>query len=104
MEKKFEKPFTKEQIENFKSVKDIMPPYDELDKNFKYGKTIWNEAVSDWFFSGVKKSQFVENTGIDKEAAFMHLRAIISSWEPKHEHKEAGAAYLMSLWFKKYIK
>ena len=27
------------------------------------------------------------------------IAAILASFEPKHEHKEAGAAYLLSQWF-----
>ena len=29
----------------------------------------------------------------------MHLKSILQSFKPKHERKEAGVAYLMSLWF-----
>ena len=37
--------------------------------------------------------------GISLSLALRHLGACLSSWEPKHEHKTAGVAYLMSLWF-----
>jgi hypothetical protein len=33
------------------------------------------------------------------EARGWHLKAIMGSFQPKHEHKTAGVAYLMSLWF-----
>ena len=56
--------------------------------------------VSRWFFSGLpKETRFVPKTGIDEAAAKAHLRAILASFEPKHEHKEAGCAYLLSKWF-----
>jgi len=46
------------------------------------------------------------NDGIDQNKALRHIKAILGSFEPKHEHKEAAAAYLLSLWFKsvKYAK
>jgi len=27
----------------------------------------------------------------------------LGSFEPQHEHKEAAVAYLMSLWFEKFV-
>jgi hypothetical protein len=59
------------------------------------------KSFSRWFFSGLPKGTvFVPHEGIDPAKAMRHLRAILGSFEPKHEHKEAGVAYLMSQWFK----
>jgi hypothetical protein len=44
----------------------------------------------------------VTKEGIDRSVAMRHLKCIMSSWEPQHEHKTAGVAYLMSLWFEKF--
>ena len=96
---RFKHPFSKEEIQKCISVNDIMPAYNELDNSFKHGNTKWNEATNTWFFKCIKKSQFTPKEGIDIDCAFMHLGAIMSSYEPKHEHKEAGVAFLMSLWF-----
>ena len=51
--------------------------------------------MSEWFFYGLKDAQFVPNEGIDKGEALRHLGYIMGSWEPQHEHKEAGCAYLL---------
>lgn len=95
--KKFEQP-TK--LKGGENVFDLMPKYNELPEEFTRGNTKWNDATSRWFFSGIQKSQFTVKEGIDADIAFRHIGRVISDWSPKHEHKEAAVAYLMSLWFK----
>jgi hypothetical protein len=78
----------------------LLPPYATIPDEYKRGHTKWNKVVSRWFFSGLpKETRFVPKAGIDEAAAKAHLRAILVSFEPKHEHKEAGCAYLLSKWF-----
>lgn len=82
-----------------------MPPMDEIPDEFKHwgpGGSEWNQIVSAWFFKGLNdKPEFVPNEGIDAKAAFRAIKAALGSYEPKHEHKEAAVAYLLSLWFKR---
>jgi hypothetical protein len=79
----------------------LLPPRDEIPEEFWRGRTPWNTVVSDWFFSGLRDAKWKPKKGIDQATALRHLMAILASWEPKHEHKEAGVAYLMSLWFRR---
>lgn len=79
-----------------------LPKWEEIPKEFKDGHTTWNALFNTWFYNGLKKSQITVKTGVDKNNALRALKAIIGSFEPKHEHKEAGAAYLMSQWFEKW--
>lgn len=84
------------------SIKDFMPPYSEIPEEFKNQnrQTKWNEIVSHWFFKGLNpKTQFIPVEGIDPKKALKHISYILGSWEPKHEHKEAGVAFLLSQWF-----
>ena len=37
--------------------------------------------------------------GVDTKKALRHVKAVLGSWEPKHEHKEAGVAFLLNEWF-----
>jgi hypothetical protein len=77
---------------------DLLPPYAELPDEFRrHNGTTWNTLVSEMFFSGGKWPRVKD--GINPVAAKRHVGAVLRSFEPKHEHKEAGAAYLMSLWF-----
>ena len=80
-------------------VEKIMPPYSDIPDEFKHGHTKWNDLMNDWFYCGISDLQVTPKEGIDKQKALLNIRAIIGSFEPKHEHKEAACAYLMSLWF-----
>lgn len=86
-----------------------LPKYDEIPQEFKgYGGNAYVRAVSHWFFRGGEKSdngvtidgkRFVARAGVDANKALGAIKAILASWEPKHEHKTAGAAFLLSEWF-----
>ena len=77
----------------------ILPPMTAIPEEFHNDSNEWNRFVSDWFFGGLKKYP-VPREGVDFKLALRNLACVIGSFEPKHEHKEAGAAYLASLWFK----
>jgi hypothetical protein len=79
----------------------LLPPEDSIPDEFKhFNGTPWNRMVSRWFYSGLKGLKVTPREGIDVDDALDCLRCVIGSFEPKHGHKEAGAAYLCSLWFK----
>ena len=42
---------------------------------------------------------FKAKDGVDNKKAMAAISAILRSFDPKHEHKEAGVAYLFSEWF-----
>lgn len=79
--------------------KKLLPEWSEIPKEFKDGDTKWNKQFNMIFFGGRAPGTVTGVEGIDPQKAGRHLRAVMKSWEPKHEHKEAGCAYLMSLWF-----
>lgn len=83
------------------SVSDLLPPYDDQLREWAHSEQgrRWTRVQRDWFFSGLPNAQFHPVEGVDPKAAVRHLKACQGSFEPKHEHKEAGVAYLMSLWF-----
>lgn len=76
----------------------ILPPYDAIPDEFKRENNPWAKWSGDWFFKGLERYP-VANDGIDLGLAMRNLSAVQRSFEPKHEHKEAGVAYLASLWF-----
>lgn len=79
-----------------------LPPYSIVPEEFKRGKTYWNDRMNEWFFKGLNPEMIlIPKDGIDKQKALRQLKACLGSFEPKHEHKEAGVAYLMSLFFVK---
>ena len=82
------------------SVSKLMIPYKDIPEEFKDSYNKWAKIQRDWFFKGLSDhTEFLPKEGIDANTAIRHLMAIQRSYEPKHEHKEACVAYLMSLWF-----
>jgi len=83
----------------------ILPPIEDIPEDFHrlYG-TKWNKIVSRWFYNGLPEgTEFKARDGIDTDIALRQLGACLGSYQPKHEHKEAGVAYLMSLFFEDVI-
>ena len=83
-------------------ISDLMPAYNTVPEEFKdmNDRNKFNKVISTWFFGGLpKETEFYPKEGIDTNAALRHVGAVLRSFEPKHEHKEAGCAYLLSLWF-----
>lgn len=83
------------------NVSRLMIPMDEIPDDFKGHNNFFCEVQEQWFFGGLKAFPFVEKEGIDRRMAMRHLKAIQGSYQPKHEHKSACVAYLISLWFDK---
>jgi len=82
-----------------RDMKKLLPDMADIPEEFRQGRTKWNRLFGMIFFQGRAPGTISGVDGIDQEKAGRHLRAVMKSWEPKHEHKEAGCAYLMSLWF-----
>jgi hypothetical protein len=80
-----------------KSIREFLPAYDSLPDDFKRMNNEYCDFVSNWFYSGLK-SKPKSKDGIDLNKALGHLKTVLMSFEPKHEHKIAGAAWLASKW------
>jgi hypothetical protein len=67
------------------------------------GHLYWLTITSAWFHGAAvmkeRRITFVSKEGIDHRLALRHLSACLRSYEPQHEHKIAGVAWLMSQWF-----
>lgn len=83
-----------------RNLRDFLPSMEEIPAEFQKFTGPWQDFVSDWFFNGLGSKQLPTNKqGINQRQALAHIKVILASFEPKHEHKIAGCAYLMSLWF-----
>lgn len=81
-----------------------MPAWEDIPEEFRNMNcnTEWNEITRQWFYSGLPRStKFVPKDGVDPEKALRAIKATLGSFEPKHEHKEAAVAYMLSCWFEK---
>ena len=88
----------------FGSIKHL-PPWSDLPEEFRnrwMGGNPYCDFISQWFYSGLGKDDLARlspRDGVDRNKALRAIKAIIGSFEPKHEHKTAGAGYLLSQWF-----
>jgi len=77
-----------------------LPPMSEIPDQFKkWDGNRWRDLASKWFFKGLGDVDLNPKPGVDADTALRAVGACLRSWEPKHEHKMAGCAYLLSLWF-----
>ena len=80
----------------------LLPKMEDIPREFKIGESSaipFLDFQRKWFFDGLKRDNMPKaKEGINLEDAIRHLQAVQGSFEPEHEHKEAGVAYLASLW------
>lgn len=81
-----------------KNLAEFLPAMGSIPKEFFKDSNPWNQWISKWFFSGLKEYAVAVN-GVNFKQAHAHINVILGSFEPKHEHKIAGCAYLASMWF-----
>jgi|SRR5271163_2140357 len=80
-------------------VLDMMPSYEDC-AAFRYDKpNKWTKLAETWFMFGIKLGKVAPKPGVDQKKAFAHVACILRSFEPKHEHKIAAAAFLLNEWF-----
>lgn len=59
----------------------------------------WVAIADKWFMYGLSDGVEVHmKEGFDGETCWWHLSTIMRSFQPKHEHKIASIAFLMSVW------
>lgn len=81
----------------------LLPPVDAIPKEF-FGQNKWTR-LADMMFAGTvppTTTRYVERPEINYtpdlyKTASRQWTACLCSFEPKHEHKIAGVAYLLSL-------
>jgi hypothetical protein len=72
--------------------KDIPAPYWENNHPMA-------EVVSHWFYFGLNpKAELELKAGVDGHVMMQHLTTCLRSFEPKHQHKIAGVAFLLDQW------
>jgi len=81
------------------NIHSLLPKMNDIPDEFDNHCNKWHRVVTTWFFNGIIKDHLKVKSGIDKNKAFRHISYVINDWGLKHEHKLAGAAFLMSLWF-----
>lgn len=82
----------------------LLPKREDIPKEYWNMNSGKQDVFLRWFYRGLPKvTEFVPREDVDPNDALKHIRAIMTSWEPKHEHKNAACSYLLDLWFEKVI-
>lgn len=85
-----------------------MPKYDTLPEEFRRERGPYCSAVQSWFFIGAKAhpggieidgKKFTAKPGVPAGKALAAIKAVLGSFEPKHEHKIAACGFMLSEWF-----
>jgi len=87
----------------FPTAKNI-PPLEKIPKEFKDSNadTEWHHTFRVWFYTGGNLKTCIPKDGVDKTKAIRAIKSIMGSYSPKHEHKTAAVAWLLSEWFDKF--
>ena|SRR5690348_14752672 len=89
---------------------DHMPKYSTLPDEFQRERSPFCDAVQHWFFSGAKGHPngieidgvtYTAKSGVSAAQALAAIKAVLGSFEPKHEHKIAACGYMLSEWFER---
>jgi len=82
-------------------ISELMPPMAEIPEQFKKHKlkNKWNKLFTDWFYFGIEGCEWIPKEGINTDEAYAHIASIMGHIDCRHEHKEAGVAYLLSEFF-----
>jgi len=82
-------------------ISEWLPARRDIPKSFYSSKEgqAWIDFVASWFHSGADPKRLVHRPFVDRTQAVGHVRACLVSFEPSHEDKIEGCAYLLSLWF-----
>lgn len=79
-------------------IGEYLPLETEIPDDFYQCGNQYNRIVSKIFFGSTNGWDFLLKDGIDLTAFSRHIKVCLGSFEPKHEHKIAGVAYLFPLW------
>jgi len=77
----------------------LFPKEEDVPEAFFDRENPWAMFARRWFNEGCSTDSLIPKFGIDKGQAIRHLKVCMGSFAPRHEHKIAGVAYLLSQWF-----
>lgn len=83
----------------FGRIEGLLPELDDIPEEFKTRENIWNKFTNSLFLGSLENLELYPKENIDPQIAYDHIHCILKSFEPKHEHKIAGCAYLFSEFF-----
>jgi hypothetical protein len=81
----------------------FLPKMEDIPEEFRQANK-WSALANGLWagFISATKVEFHPKEGVDAEVAWKHFLCVIGSYEPSHQHKMAGAGYLLSEWFEDF--
>ena len=77
----------------------LLPHRGDIPREFRESSRPSRELFARWFFEGLRGAEFTPRPGVDRDAALRHISACMRSFEPSHENKEEGVAFLLESFF-----
>jgi hypothetical protein len=77
----------------------LIPDYNKIDRKDPAIRRLESVAQT-LFFQGGNVEGWEPKEVIDKLGALRQINCVLRSFEPKHEHKIAGVAFLLNEWFR----
>lgn len=77
-----------------------LPKMEDIPEEFFKRRNVYVQLFNDIFFKGVSELNYEPIEGFDRATINRLISSHAGSFDPKHEHKEAGVAYMMSLMMK----
>lgn len=81
---------------------EIMPRMQDIPEDFP-NRQKWEKVMEDWFFLGLKNAKWTPKAGVQQSKALAAVATVLRSFAPKHEHKTAAVAFMLSEWFEDVI-
>ena len=86
------------------NVDEYIPLMEDIPEKFKNDTgdaSKWIRLVALLFYGDSRNAEIylTPKEGIDPQKAARHIKCVLGSFAPKHEHKMAGGSYLFSEWF-----
>lgn len=81
-------------------VRPLMPKMEDIPEQYKKRGGPYDDLVTAWFYGGLK--QIIpkrRDGGLSTDVMLRHIRTILVSFQPKHEHKTAAIRFLLDTWF-----
>lgn len=80
---------------------DHMPDVKTLPEDYRNERAHACTVAQDLFFKGGKMADYgyTCREGVDQNDAIRAIRAVLGSFQPKHEHKIAAVGWMIDQWF-----
>lgn len=80
---------------------ELLPRWEDIPMLFRESssRTKWGKVAMDWFYLGIKNAEWTPKPGVDTGKALAMIKACLGSFEPSHEHKMSGVAYMLCEFF-----